>query len=638
MWMQFWMQFCNTEPLRHPATNVEGVWKERKIVHCGLPMRTWILLCYAVLPGMNAALAPCIGVACGRATPPMRFCAARMTFDSDFDNLDNIIVPDRLPTFGLSERESMRLSYMVKSTEPIFPETFGLQVLFGMLGSQLHGFVGFIIGVGQLGPLSSMLPGRCGHLFRGAGWWAFTAVVRACLLVDRSTKAARVQWLRLAEARVAWHLNMARGRDRAKDSLRRRPRLLAGLRRRLSPHRADRWPSLGGAPTPHFRRGPWHPPPPRELWTPPPGWLPPCKPLWPAVRRGWAPPPRGGVSTDVQKEGAEGAEEAPPPPPLIVTVAADEVLWPSSYATETANEELLKRLESAGVETTVEALVARMRVLQAAGASATTDITARSASATTVTKPLRSTKSGAALRVRAIQQVFELQLLRDGLKPSKLHLVGGDEPDEEAGIFETLWRQAWRQAAEERIDAAGLRTLEGLCAGTTTTGDEDDRDDSAAPRSLGINHLGGTLRLGVLTTAPLGCEPSQLGRLGVDAVVSAEGVLAAADPLHMRPTSLSSCQLSPRPERRQEWACLFDAALRATDAVAAQPDMALRWVHVGADRHGELAYAASLGARTVWVRPPGHRHEPTGDDITAVDAQLSDLADLPRALREIISL
>ena len=44
-----------------------------------------------------------------------------------------VIVPDKLPSFGLTERENLRLSYMVRREEPLFQEVFGLQMLFGWL-------------------------------------------------------------------------------------------------------------------------------------------------------------------------------------------------------------------------------------------------------------------------------------------------------------------------------------------------------------------------------------------------------------------------------------------------------------------------------------------------------------------------
>ena len=39
------------------------------------------------------------------------------------------VVPDHFPTFGLTHRESMRMSYMIKKEEPLLPEMFGLQRL-----------------------------------------------------------------------------------------------------------------------------------------------------------------------------------------------------------------------------------------------------------------------------------------------------------------------------------------------------------------------------------------------------------------------------------------------------------------------------------------------------------------------------
>ena len=37
------------------------------------------------------------------------------------------------------------------------------------------------------------------------------------------------------------------------------------------------WPLAGGPGGPHPKRGPWPRDPPRELWTPPPGWVPPSR-------------------------------------------------------------------------------------------------------------------------------------------------------------------------------------------------------------------------------------------------------------------------------------------------------------------------------------------------------------------------
>ena len=63
----------------------------------------------------------------------------------------------------------------------------------------------------------------------------------------------------------------------------------------------------------------------------------------------------------------------------------------------------------------------------------------------------------------AIQQLIEFQLLCDGLRPDRLHLVGGDEPDEEASFFEALWRQAWRRAASDGRCTEALAAVAQLC-------------------------------------------------------------------------------------------------------------------------------------------------------------------------------
>ena len=46
-----------------------------------------------------------------------------------------------------------------------------------------------------------------------------------------------------------------------------------------SPFGPKTWPLRGGSGGSHPMRGPWPPPPPRELWTPPPGWKKPSKPV-----------------------------------------------------------------------------------------------------------------------------------------------------------------------------------------------------------------------------------------------------------------------------------------------------------------------------------------------------------------------
>lgn len=41
----------------------------------------------------------------------------------------------------------------------------------------------------------------------------------------------------------------------------------------------EEWPSLGGKTGPHRMAGTMPPPPTREMWAPPPGWMPPTKPV-----------------------------------------------------------------------------------------------------------------------------------------------------------------------------------------------------------------------------------------------------------------------------------------------------------------------------------------------------------------------
>ena len=85
---------------------------------------------------------------------------------------------------SISERERKRFEYLIKTHEPIPQEIIGLQAIFGCIGSQCAGFCGLIIGVMQLAPILSMVPGRSGNLLRGSGWHVFWF--------------ARVGWVRLA--------------------------------------------------------------------------------------------------------------------------------------------------------------------------------------------------------------------------------------------------------------------------------------------------------------------------------------------------------------------------------------------------------------------------------------------------------
>jgi len=110
-----------------------------------------------------------------------------------------IIVPDKLPSFGLTERENLRLSYMVRREEPLFQEVFGLQMLFGWLGAFYSGAIGLVVGAGQLAPLLGFCPGRAGHLFRGAGYRFFVFIASVCDVCTSACKFTKAHWQRLAE-------------------------------------------------------------------------------------------------------------------------------------------------------------------------------------------------------------------------------------------------------------------------------------------------------------------------------------------------------------------------------------------------------------------------------------------------------
>ena len=88
-------------------------------------------------------------------------------------------------------------------------------------------------------------------------------------------------------------------------------------------------------------------------------------------------------------------------------------LWPAAEAGAAADEALVAALSSAGVETSAEALAARVSVLRA---SAARGLSARQ------------------LRVGAVREAIEHQLLRDGLDPAKLHLIGGTRAGRAGGV------------------------------------------------------------------------------------------------------------------------------------------------------------------------------------------------------------
>eukprot|EP00966_Prymnesium_polylepis_P038272 887683-Prymnesium_polylepis.1 len=122
------------------------------------------------------------GLVHGACRSRVCMCAAggsQQPADDEPDELpENLIIPDRLPTFGLSERESTRLSYMFGREEPLFQEIVGLQVLMGMLGSNAMGFVGGVLGCFQFAPCFAFAPGRVGNGCRLIGWHIFSAMLK----------------------------------------------------------------------------------------------------------------------------------------------------------------------------------------------------------------------------------------------------------------------------------------------------------------------------------------------------------------------------------------------------------------------------------------------------------------------------
>ena len=231
-------------------------------------------------------------------------------------------------------------------------------------------------------------------------------------------------------------------------------------------------------------------------------------------------------------------------------------------------------LASAGVETTAEAFETRMKMLRSTSAA-----------------PLTSR----ALRIAAIQQEIELQLIKDGLEPDRLHLVGGDEPDEEAIYFEEVWRRSWQGAAEERLDEASAAPL----------ALERTRDQ--------LGEAEGGLCVAVLSREEnLARLPPHIARL-IDLELSAEGGTASGH----------DCLRA-----------LFDRTLRR--AVSSLPastatETGIRWVHVsgGASLDGDrdIEVARSLGARTIAL--------PSDAGWKSADARIASVAGLAGALGSV---
>lgn len=231
----------------------------------------------------------------------------------------------------------------------------------------------------------------------------------------------------------------------------------------------------------------------------------------------------------------------------MVTIYADGTLWSHEAASAAADASLVAQLDSSGVETSAAAIAG-----SAARCGPALSATGR--------------------RVAAIRAEIEQQLLRDGLQEDRLHLVGGDEADEEATVFESAWQRAYvsdalgqMRAAERGADQvqAALEALKRL----------RERSGSQSP-----------LCIGLVTDGP-----------ATMATLSSTRELAAVDFVHSaeEDEAVNGVRMPAR----------FDAVLRRAwqtiDAtVPPQAAPGLRWIHVGTELHG----ADALGARTVQVR------------------------------------
>ena len=185
---------------------------------------------------------------------------------------ENVIIPDRLPSFGLSERESTRFDHMFRRDEPLLQEVFGMQMLFGMLGSRASGILGFVLGVGQIGPFFSFMPGRLGDASRTIGWYVFAAALTCANIASLWFRSARALWVAgsasLVSATLVLLLASRRLRLALDTALQRVQRVAGGG----GAGTLTRWPAVGGTTKYHPHAGRRPPAPPREVWTPPPGW------------------------------------------------------------------------------------------------------------------------------------------------------------------------------------------------------------------------------------------------------------------------------------------------------------------------------------------------------------------------------
>ena len=127
------------------------------------------------------------------ARPRAAAAVGRLAHAPRLADSQGVVIPASLPTFGLSEREQIRFRHMILHEEPLPHEVFGLQVLFGAIGTHIAGLIGCIMGTFQIAPCLSWVPGHFGDALRTVGWQAF-ALLRA---VARATSAVwRVSGLR----------------------------------------------------------------------------------------------------------------------------------------------------------------------------------------------------------------------------------------------------------------------------------------------------------------------------------------------------------------------------------------------------------------------------------------------------------
>ena len=68
-------------------------------------------------------------------------------------------------------------------------------MLLGMIGSNVMGFVGVVLGAFQFAPCISMIPGRVGEVFRITGWHIFSTLLKFFEMADQMWRSAQL-WQR----------------------------------------------------------------------------------------------------------------------------------------------------------------------------------------------------------------------------------------------------------------------------------------------------------------------------------------------------------------------------------------------------------------------------------------------------------